>query len=73
LPRRNPTRDYALGRVAGNLGLDRLPERLIDDRLMFAKIGLLVVNDLTAIDAVLQPATEPIPTGIENDRYGGAP
>src|SRR5262249_30898025 len=46
------------GGVAGELGLDRLPQRLIDDRLMFARIGLFVVNDLTAIDAVLQHQVE---------------
>jgi hypothetical protein len=43
-----------LGSVAGKLRLDRIPQRLIDDRLMFAKIRLLVVNDLAAIDTVLQ-------------------
>src|ERR1700720_4044832 len=44
--------------IAGKLRLDRIPERLIDDRLMFARIGLLVVNDLSAIDAVLQHQIE---------------
>src|ERR1700730_17572336 len=48
----------ALGGVAGELGLDRIPERLIDDRLMFAKMGLLVVNDLAPIDAVPQHQVE---------------
>ena len=40
----------ALGGVAGKLDLDRIPERLIDDRLVFAKMGLFVVNDLASID-----------------------
>src|SRR6266436_8972712 len=48
----------ALGGVAGELGLDRIPERLIDDRLVFAKMGLFPVNDLAAIDAVLQHQVE---------------
>src|SRR6266446_976462 len=48
----------ALGGVAGELGLDSIPERLIDDRLVFAKIGLFVVNDLAAINAVLQHQVE---------------
>src|SRR6266404_9378314 len=48
----------ALGGVAGELGLDRIPERLSDNRLMFAKIGLFVVNDLAAINAVLQHQVE---------------
>src|SRR5271169_7253241 len=48
----------ALGGVAGNLGLDRIPERLIDNRLMFARIGLSVVNDLAPINAVLQHQVE---------------
>src|SRR6202045_3901865 len=34
------------------------PERLIDDRLMFAKIRLLVVNDLAPVNAVLQHQIE---------------
>jgi hypothetical protein len=48
----------ALGGISGKLSLDRIPERLIDDRLMFANMGLLVVNDLAAIDAVLQHQVE---------------
>src|SRR6202035_3272855 len=46
------------GGVAGELGLDSIPERLIDDRLMFARIGFCVVNDLAAINAVLQHQVE---------------
>src|SRR6266446_10735662 len=48
----------ALGGVAGELGLDSIPERLIDDRLVFAKIGLFVVSNLAAINAVLQHQVE---------------
>jgi hypothetical protein len=48
----------ALGGVAGELGLDCIPERLIDDRLVFAKMGLFVVSDLTPINAVLQHQVE---------------
>src|ERR1700757_4322195 len=47
----------ALG-VAGELGLDSIPQRLIDDRLVFARIGLCIVNDLAAIDAILQYQVE---------------
>src|ERR1700737_727451 len=47
-----------LGGVAGEPGLDSIPERAIDDRLVFAKIGLFVVNDLAAINAVLQHQVE---------------
>jgi len=48
----------ALGGVAGELGLDRIPERLIDDRLMFARMGLFVMNDLAPVNAVLQHQVE---------------
>src|SRR5215471_9435069 len=48
----------ALGGVAGKLGLDRIPQRRIDNRLMFAKIRLFVVNDLAPIDAVAQYQVE---------------
>src|SRR5436190_20974796 len=47
-----------LGGVAGELGPDSIPERLIDDRLVFAKMGLFVVNDLAAINAVPQHQVE---------------
>jgi hypothetical protein len=47
-----------LGGVAGKLGLDRTPQRLIEDRLMFARVGLPVMDDLAAIDAVLQHQVE---------------
>src|ERR1700722_806773 len=48
----------ALGGVAGKLRLHGIPERLIDNRLVFAKMGLLVVDDLAPIDAVLQHQVE---------------
>src|ERR1700736_4793967 len=48
----------ALGGVAGKLRLDRIPERLIDNRLVFARMGLLVLDDLSTIDAVLQHQVE---------------
>src|SRR5712664_3790500 len=47
-----------LGGVAGELGLDSIPEQMIYDRLVFAKIGLFPVNDLAAINAVLQHQVE---------------
>jgi hypothetical protein len=48
----------ALGGVAGKLRLDRIPQRPIDDRRVLARIGLSVVNDLAAIDPVLQYQVE---------------
>ena len=42
----------AFGGVAGELRLNRIPERLIDDRRVFAPMGLALVNNLAAIDAV---------------------
>jgi len=32
----------ALGGVGGELGLSRIPQRLVDDRLVFAGVGLRV-------------------------------
>src|SRR5260370_24087460 len=48
----------ALGGVAGKLRLHGIPERLIDNRLVFAKMGLLVVDNLAPIDAGLQHQIE---------------
>src|ERR1700736_1920971 len=48
----------ALGGVAGKRRLHGIPERLIDNRLVFAKMALLVVDDLAPIDAVLQHQVE---------------
>jgi hypothetical protein len=36
----------ALGCVTGKLRLNRVPQRLIDDRRVFPRIGLFLVNDL---------------------------
>src|SRR6202035_5910996 len=47
-----------LGGVAGKLRLDRIPERLIDDRRVLARMGLLLVNDLAPVNAVLQHQVE---------------
>ena len=47
-----------LGVIARKLRLDCIPPRLIDDWLVFAGIGLLIVNNLTQIDAVLQHQVE---------------
>ena len=38
--------------------LNRIPERLIDDRRVFAGMGLALVNDLATIDTVLQNQVE---------------
>ena len=48
----------ALGGVAGELCLNRIPQRLIDDRRVFAGMGLPLVNDLAEIGAVLQYQVE---------------
>src|SRR5215475_10325876 len=48
----------ALGGVGGELRLDRVPQRLIDDRRMFAGMRLSLVKDLAAIEAVLQHQVE---------------
>jgi len=45
--------------MAGELRLHRLPERLIDDRRVFAPMGLALVNNLAEIDAVPQYQVEP--------------
>jgi hypothetical protein len=44
----------ALGGIVGKLRLDGIPELRIDDRLMFADIRLFLMDDLAAVDAVLQ-------------------
>jgi hypothetical protein len=40
--------------VAGKLRLNRIPQQRIDDRRVFARMGMFLVNDLASIDAVLQ-------------------
>src|SRR5580693_9590058 len=47
-----------LGGIARKLRLDCIPYRLIDDRLVSAGIGLVIVNNLTQIDAVPQHQVE---------------
>src|ERR1700730_2684507 len=47
-----------LGGVAGKLRLNRIPQRLIDDRRVAARMGLLLVNDLAPVNAVLQHQVE---------------
>src|SRR6266404_8686286 len=48
-----------LGGIAGQQCLNRIPQRLIDDRRVLTRMGLLLVDDLAAIDAVLQHQVEP--------------
>src|SRR4029077_2782639 len=47
-----------LGGVAGKLCLNRIPQRLIDDRRVLTRMGLLLVDDLASIDPVLQHQIE---------------
>src|SRR4029077_254839 len=47
-----------LGGVAGQLCLDRIPQRLIDDRRVLTGMGLLLVDDLASIDPILQHQIE---------------
>src|SRR5215469_15806688 len=48
----------ALRGIADELRLHCLPERLVDDRRVFARMGLALVNNLAAIDAVAQHQVE---------------
>src|SRR5262249_33504140 len=48
----------ALGGVGGELGVSRIPQRLIDDRPVFAGVGLSFVGHLARISAVLQDQVE---------------
>src|SRR5207247_2212809 len=54
----SPFARVALGEVDGKLRLNRIPQRLLDDRRVVARIGLFLVNDLAPIDAVLQHQVE---------------
>src|ERR1700730_13818346 len=47
-----------LGGIAGKLSLNGIPQRLIDDRRVLARMRLLLVNDLAPINAVLQHQVE---------------
>ncbi len=53
-----PLARSTLNRVGGKLGLHRVPKRRVDDRLVFGGIGLLLVDDLAAVDPVLQHQIE---------------
>src|SRR6185437_13925970 len=48
----------APGGIAGELRRNRIPERRINDRDVVAGMGLSLVDDLAAIDAVLQDQVE---------------
>src|SRR5208283_849459 len=48
----------ALGGIAGEPHLNRIPQRMVDDRRVFAGMGLSLVNDLAAIGAVPQHQVE---------------
>src|SRR5262245_57961982 len=48
----------ALRGIAGEPHLNGIPQRLINDWRVFARIGLALVNDLAAIDAVAQHQVE---------------
>src|SRR6516225_8094225 len=48
----------ATGGIASEPRLNRIPKRLIDDRNVLAGMALALVNDLPAIDAVLQDQVE---------------
>src|SRR6202011_4061336 len=49
------------GGIAGDLLLNGIPQRLIDDRRVFARMELAFVNDLAEIGAVLQHQVERAP------------
>ena len=50
----------------GDRGFERLPpaQRLIDDRRVFARMELALVNDLAEIGAVLQHQVAPTAMGL---------
>src|SRR6266446_3117543 len=48
-----------LGGVAGQLCLNRIPQRLIDDRPVLTRMGLVLVDNLASIDPVLKHQIEP--------------
>ena len=49
---------HALDAVLDEGGLHLVPQRLVDDRIVLAGIGVILVDDLAAIDAVLQHQIE---------------
>ena len=44
--------------IAGEPHLNRIPQRLVNDWRVFARMGLSLVNDLAAVGAVLQHQVE---------------
>src|SRR6202040_3039341 len=46
------------GDVAGKPSLDRVPQRLIDDRRVLARLELALVNRLASVNAVMQHQVE---------------
>src|SRR5205807_2772153 len=48
----------ALNHVLGKAGLHRIPQRGVDDPLVLAGIALVLVDDLAAVDPVLQYQVE---------------
>src|SRR6516162_1787421 len=48
----------ALGGIAGEPHLNRIPQRLVDDWRVFARIGLSLVDDLAAVGTVPQHQVE---------------
>src|ERR1700731_902734 len=47
-----------LGDVAGKLSLDRVPQRLIDDRRVLARMDLALVNYFDSVNGALQHLVE---------------
>jgi hypothetical protein len=43
----------ALGGIADELASNGIPQRLIDNRRVFARVGFALMNDLAEIGAVL--------------------
>src|SRR5579862_7123090 len=54
----DPSAGAALDRVLGKTGLRGIPQRSIDDRAVLARIGLILVDDLPAIEPVLEDQVE---------------
>ena len=49
---------FALDSVPGEALLDRVPEPILNDRRMLARIALVLMHDAAAIDWVLQHQIE---------------
>jgi hypothetical protein len=59
----------ARGGIAGELFLNGIPQRLIDDRRVFAGMELALVNDLAEIGAVLPRKIRYRPDARKRSRY----